>query len=99
MAQYPKMTMPSKHVKSDAEWIQSQLMSLRPEDRATAARGYTANFVTAWREEAVEHKQENRARYRANTSLRQYVTDMVAWYNSQKCEASGVHGVTDSFEW
>lgn len=99
MAQYPKITMPSKHVKADAEWIQSQLMKLRPEDRATAARGYTANFVTAWREESIEHKRENRARYRANTSLRQYVDDMIAWYNSQQYEASGAQEVTDSFEW
>lgn len=99
MAQYPKITMPSKHAKADAEWIQSQLMKLRPEDRVTAAKGYTANFVTACREEPIEHKKENRARYRANTSLCQYVTDMVAWYNSQQYGASVVQEMADSFEW
>lgn len=65
--------LPEHHFVDDRRWIQQQLMRLPPVHRQRAIEGYSEVYSTSFdREPEVRFKVE-RARFTANTRLREYV--------------------------
>ena len=65
--------MPEYRSQDDEKWIQQQLSMLPMRARKKAAEKYSAVFEETFNREDVPHKKENRARFEANTRLREYV--------------------------
>ena len=64
--------MPKRHSPADAKWIREQLDLLPYRLRPIAAEGYSKAYQAAYDNEPADHKKENRARFAANSRLRQY---------------------------
>jgi len=70
--------LPERHHQHDKEWIEEQLKKLPPSALAPAIRGYEKVFSESHDSEPVEHKKMNKARFSANTRLREYVGKIIA---------------------
>jgi hypothetical protein len=57
----------------DKAWVTAQLMRLPVELRGRIAELYAIEYRQAYDAEPVEHRKEGRARFAANTRLREYV--------------------------
>ena len=64
--------MPKRHSPADAKWIREQLDLLPYRLRPIAVEGYSKAYQAAYDAEQADHKKENRARFAANSRLRQY---------------------------
>lgn len=64
--------MPKRHSSADAKWIREQLDLLPYRLRPIAVEGYSKAYQAAYDNEPADHKKENRARFVANSRLRQY---------------------------
>lgn len=64
--------MPERHSQQDAAWIREQLERLPARLRVIASDGYSKAYQAAYDNEPADHKKENRARFVANSRLRQY---------------------------
>ena len=78
--------MPEHHSDDDAKWIQEMLMRLPTSARNSAAAKYSEVYETAFNDEPVSFKQENKARHEANTRLRAYVAKYNSVVNCEVCE-------------
>ncbi|AKJ43766.1 hypothetical protein [Pragia fontium] len=65
--------MPSVFCPEDGNWIQEELLKLRPTVRRKAAVKYAEVYQGAFDAEEVSFKQVNAARHEANTRLRLFV--------------------------
>ena len=66
--------LPEHHFIDDRRWIQRQLMSLpRPAQRQRASEGYSALYRDNFEQEPEERFKVERARFAANSRLREYV--------------------------
>ena len=66
--------LPEHHFIDDRRWIQQQLMSLpRPAQRQMASDGYSAVYHAQFEQEQEERFKVERARFAANSRLREYV--------------------------
>ena len=66
--------LPEHHFIDDRRWIQQQLMSLpRPVQRQRASDGYSAVYRDCFEQEPEERFKVERARFAANSRLREYV--------------------------
>ena len=66
--------LPEHHFIDDRRWIQQQLMSLpRPAQRQRASEGYSAVYYAQFEQEQEERFKVERARFAANSRLREYV--------------------------
>lgn len=65
--------LPERYHPHDAKWLEEQLKKLPPSALSTAIRGYEKVFSESYDSEPVEHKKMNKARFYANTRLREYV--------------------------
>lgn len=66
--------LPEHHFIDDRRWIQQQLMSLpRPAQRQRASDGYSAVYRDCFEQEQEECFKIERARFAANSRLREYV--------------------------
>ena len=57
----------------DRQWVESQIALLPVSIRQKTLRSYRDVFKEAYDAEPIEHKKMNRARFAANTRLREYV--------------------------
>ncbi len=71
--EHRRCIMPEIYTLADAAWIQEQLLMLPPTLRQKAAIGYAEVYQAAFDAEPVSYRQENRARFAANTRLRLFV--------------------------
>lgn len=67
-----------RHSKDDAKWISEQLERLPFRYQRQAQEGYSAEYERAYNEEPADHRKENRARFAANTRLREFVKKVLA---------------------
>ena len=66
--------LPEHHFVDDRRWIQQQIMSLpRPAQRQRASEGYSALYREHFESETEERFKVERARFAANSRLREYV--------------------------
>ena len=66
--------LPEHHFVDDRRWIQQQLMSLpRTAQRQRASEGYSAVYRDNFEQEPEERFKVERARFAANSRLREYV--------------------------
>ena len=66
--------LPERHFVDDRRWIQQQLMRLpRATQRQRASDGYSAVYRANFEQEPEERFKVERARFAANTRLREYV--------------------------
>ena len=66
--------LPERHFIDDRRWIQQQIMSLpRPAQRQRASEGYSAVYRDHFENETEERFKVERARFAANSRLREYV--------------------------
>lgn len=66
--------LPEHHFVDDRRWIQQQIMSLPwPAQRQRASEGYSAVYRKHFESEAEERFKVERARFAANSRLREYV--------------------------
>ena len=66
--------LPEHHFIDDRRWIHQQLMRLpRPTQRQRASEGYSAIYRAHFEQEPEERFKVERARFAANTRLREYV--------------------------
>lgn len=70
--------LPERYHQHDKKWIEEHLKKLPPSALATAIRGYEKVFSESYDSEPVEHKKMNKARFAANTRLREYVGKIIA---------------------
>lgn len=70
--------LPKRHHQHDRKWIEEQLKKLPPSALATAIKGYEKVFSESYDSEPIEHKKMNKARFAANTRLREYVEKIIA---------------------
>ena len=67
--------LPEHHFIDDRRWIQQQLMRLpRPTQRQRASEGYSEVYRANFDSEPEERFKVERARFAANTRLREYVS-------------------------
>ncbi len=71
--EYLRTVMPAEYCQADAEWIQGQMLQLRPSMRNKVAVLYAEVYQAAFDAEPVSYRRENKARHEANTRLRVYV--------------------------
>lgn len=64
---------PANCCRDDEKWIIEQMSKLPTKVRAKISALYSDVYVTAYNNESINHKKENRARREANTRLREYV--------------------------
>ena len=57
----------------DRQWVESQIALLPVSIRQKTLRAYNDVFKEAHDAEPIEHKKMNKARFAANTRLREYV--------------------------
>lgn len=69
--------LPELHHPHDKKWIEEQLKKLPPSALATAIKGYEKVFSESYDNEPLEHRKENKARFTANTRLREYVEKII----------------------
>lgn len=67
------ITLPDHYCRDDEKWIIEQMSKLPTKVRAKISALYSDVYVTAYNNESINHKKENRARREANTRLREYV--------------------------
>lgn len=67
------LTLPDHHCRDDEKWLIEQMSKLPKRVRAKISALYSDVYVTAYNNEPINHKKENRARREANTRLREYV--------------------------
>ena len=66
--------LPEHHFIDDRRWIQQQIMSLpRPAQRQRASEGCSAVYHAQFEQEQEERFKVERARFAANSRLREYV--------------------------
>ena len=66
--------LPEHHFVDDRRWIQRQIMGLqRPAQRQRASEGYSAVYRAQFEQEPEERFKVERARFAANSRLREYV--------------------------
>ena len=66
--------LPELHFVDDRRWIQQQIMSLPwPAQRQRASDGYSAVYHAQFEQEQEERFKVERARFAANSRLREYV--------------------------
>lgn len=70
---FQQIGLPELYCQADASWIQEQLQQLTPSLRRKVAVKYAEVYQAAFDAEPVSYRQENRARYEANTRLRLFV--------------------------
>ena len=70
--------LPKLHHQHDRKWIEEQLKKLPPSALEAAIKGYEKVFTESYDSEPVEHKKMNKARFSANTRLREYVEKIIA---------------------
>lgn len=68
-----RTAMPALFCQADSEWIQEQMIRLRPSMRNKVAVLYADVYDQHYQDEPVSFRKENRARHEANTRLRVYV--------------------------
>ena len=67
--------LPEHHFIDDRRWIQQQIMGLpRPVQRQRASEGYSAVYLEHFEQEPEERFKVERARFAANSRLREYVS-------------------------
>ena len=67
------INLPANCSRDDEKWIIEQMSKLPTKVRAKISALYSDVYVTAYNNESINHKKENRARREANTRLREYV--------------------------
>ncbi|OTQ71865.1 hypothetical protein [Gilliamella sp. N-G2] len=67
------INLPDHYCRDDEKWIIEQMSKLPTKVRAKISALYSDVYVTAYNNESINHKKENRARREANTRLREYV--------------------------
>lgn len=67
------ITLPDHYCRDDEKWIIEQMSKLPTRVRAKISAAYSVAYVTAYNDESINHKKENKARREANTRLRVYV--------------------------
>jgi len=67
------INLPANCCRDDEKWIIEQMSKLPTKVRAKISALYSDVYVTAYNNESINHKKENRARREANTRLREYV--------------------------
>lgn len=65
--------MPVVFCADDGGWIQEQLVKLGSVTRGKIAMQYAEVYQSTWDAEPVSYRKENRARFAANTRLREYM--------------------------
>ena len=65
--------LPETYYVADARWIENTVAKLQSHERKATLQKYSAAYVEAWNAEPVEAYKEERARFSANTRLREYV--------------------------
>lgn len=60
----------------DKKWILEQLRKIPAHDHADVVAGYGQLYRAAYDAEPLEHKKDNKARYTANSRLREYIKKM-----------------------
>lgn len=76
---------PTYFSKDDKAWLQEMFNELPIRARKEVAESYSLAFDEAFNAEPVKYKKENRARYSANTWLREHVK---RYRSVVKCEVS-----------
>jgi hypothetical protein len=64
---------PKLHHPCDLEWMESMLMAVPWHQRPTLSEEYSTRYQQALDAEPIEHKKEGRARYMANSWLREQI--------------------------
>lgn len=67
------MQLPEHHHPHDAQWLKEQLGRLPVRLQSKAIAGYDAAYREAHDAEPVEHRKVGRARFAANSRLREYI--------------------------
>ena len=65
--------LPEHHHPHDAQWLKEQLGRLPAHLKNKAIAGYEAAYLEAHDAEPVEHRKDGRARFAANSRLRDYI--------------------------
>lgn len=60
----------------DRKWILEQLRNIPPLKHKEVIDGYSQLYQAAYDAEPLDHKKENKARYTANSRLREYIKKM-----------------------
>lgn len=71
------MKLPKNTHPHDENWIISQIQQLPAHLRPAAIKGYEKVFSENYDSEPTEHKKMNKARFAANTRLREYVEKII----------------------
>lgn len=74
-------TMPFRHHKDDAAWIDSQLSLLGVSDRAQVAQAYGKAYQASEDCHDIEYQKAGAARKEANHRLRKYINKKIAESN------------------
>ena len=67
------ITLPDHYCRDNEKWIIEQMSKLPTKVRAEISALYSDVYVSAYNNEPINHKKENKARREANTRLREYV--------------------------
>lgn len=94
-AYQPRITLPIMRSEADSQWIESVLMSLQGEHVNIARSAYSDVYREEYESEPVEYRKEGKARYAANTRLREYQRECIGIYTEQLRQAQQ----ESQFEW
>lgn len=90
-----RIALPIMRSEADSQWIEGVLMSLQGEHVNTARSAYSDAYREVYESEPVEYRKEGKARYAANTRLREYQRKCMGIYAEQLRQAQQ----ENQFEW